>query len=198
MEYVAPYLIQRIEAMLVDTDLPVGLAARYQAGSERTLEERRYINLLIPLDYMGSAEFEFNAIPNALRELVQARADFTRFEMELTGKTDDDSPLVQQRTVKVYGLARKTHIPAVKRDVKLFAATKHNDGIRTKEKVGMNEGFFGTIGCLYRYKNRRKREKPLATLIASRNKAWFDLENLWFVGTDKVQVDRFAQLVGVP
>lgn len=196
--YRPPYLIQRINRALHQDELPAGLAAKYQANQERTPEERTYINGLMPLDYMGSAEFEFGVFGDSLREIVNDRTNYRRFKLLVTGTADNSWPRhfpVKEQTVELFGFAHTDHVAQAKADIALFAADKFTG--RTKERVCLREGCFGKISSTH-YRDGKRLRKPVVSLKESEHAAWFELGNLWMVGTDEWQMDRIAELLGVP
>ncbi len=163
MIYRPPYLIQRIKERHCEGPLPAGLAAKYQANQERTPEERAYINGLMPMDYMGSAEFEFGTVPDALRAISDNRADFTRFELTLEGTADNfwhKTFPVSVASVPLYGFCRRGHKDNVKRDIGLFAHDTFKG--RTKESTRLRE-IFGKIEVTH-YREGVKLRKPVVEL----------------------------------
>lgn len=194
--YSSPYLVQRIMRSVHHRDLPEGLAEKYQANKPRTPEEQEFINGLIPLDYMGSAEFEFGAFGKAIQLVRDNRADFRRFEMDVVGTPDNswdkDFP-VTESAIHLFGFCHKDHVTQVKNDIALFATDRFEG--RTKESTGLRD-VFGTITRTH-YKDGKRLRKPIVRLEDSPLSAWFDLDNGWMVGTSVYQMDSMAELLGI-
>lgn len=197
MNYRTPYLIQRIDRRRKQGSPTADLVAAYQANQPRSPEQRAYINGLIPTDYMGSSEFEFGEVPKSLRRICDGRAEFTRFELTLSGSADNSwhkEFAVPAREVTLHGFCRREHRTDVKRDIALFATDRFEG--RTKERVCLRE-VFGKVE-MTSYRDGKRLRKPVVTLEASDLTAWFDIVNDWMVGTDKGQIDDVATLLGVP
>jgi len=194
--YQSPYLIQRIERARHSDELPVGLAAKYQAGTERTPEERTYINDLMPLDYMGSSEFELGAFGKAMKSIVANRADFRRFKLIVTGMPDNSwykMPGLTESNVELFGFAHKDHILQVKADIILMAADLFTS--RTKERIQLRD-VFGVVQST-QFKDGKRLRKSILSLEKSDLSAWLNIDNLWAVGSEAYQMDRIAELLGI-
>ena len=93
MEMKPYFLVQRIKPARGYPKAGIPGLARYFLDSKRKLKQALKESLdalqdIIPLDYMGSAEFEFGSVPQCLSEIVERRAELAPFAVDITGTPD--------------------------------------------------------------------------------------------------------------
>lgn len=100
-----------------------------QRGSFRDVKDEDIVGLdsLISYDYMGSAEFEFGALPASLRRITHAWKDYHTVPIEAI--KDADGQILQL-------LCRKGTEEEIKQALMIFASERY-PSIRTKESVGL-------------------------------------------------------------
>lgn len=82
------FLVQRLNKPIKKTGGPLDNAHRVLGGGMLQLSEKVW-NVLDPIftiDYMGSAEFEFGAIPNTLQGLLRDKEELCAFQFEIKAK----------------------------------------------------------------------------------------------------------------
>lgn len=177
-----PHLAEYYEARLTgpDTrDFISHLSERHRVGLDA-------LNDLLVLDYMGSAEFEFGAVPKALRETFAKRDQYKRFTMDVSGlpvvscRLPAGTAGLKPKSATLYGLAIPEHIEAIKTFVQDQTQERRT---RLKEMTYLQEGCFGLLG-----QNGK---------TASRTVGWFDIENHWLLTTDGVLLDGFGHLLQI-
>ena len=88
-----PYLVQRIEKPreLPPAGTPDLVEFHSTPATTATREANKpaidALDAVVPMDYMGSAEFEFGEVSKCLREIVAARATLVPFRVKVTGHT---------------------------------------------------------------------------------------------------------------
>ena len=86
-----PYLVQRIEKPreLPPAGTPDLVEFHSTPATTATREANKpaidALDAVVPMDYMGSAEFEFGEVSKCLREIVAARATLVPFRVKVTG-----------------------------------------------------------------------------------------------------------------
>ncbi len=200
--------VQRIEAPRSQVTTTSNLVEYYQnrnADSRKKFaEEISQLNSLIPLDYMGSAEFEFGSVGDCLEKISRNRNNFVFFDFNMTGSPESRFPqtkkkLTAEKTVTVFGFCLEEHKFLIQDFFKLECIgsyMSHYKGgkdlvVSLKESSYIREGLFGKICRVW---NSQKRIE----LLDSKIFGWLDIENLWFVSTIRSQRNDLARLLGVP
>lgn len=194
-----PYLVQRIEKMEQDTP-PVGnLIGYYKDPKAHPLSdmERDILRNILPLDYMGSSEFEWGAIPAALKTMASQSALMER-TIKLKGKPDhfmldevDEKQLVEKE-IEVYILAPAAIIEFIPSYLEQNLTDRR--AMRHKELPHYSK-MFGEIHQVYairgqpRPKNRTEFRKASLTMF-------LDVDNHWVISSDKKQFEYLKIMLG--
>lgn len=202
-ESLSTYLTQRILEPR-DLTVPDSLVGYYATDTARSLEpqERARLNDLIHLDYMGSSEFEWGAVPKTLRKLAKA----SRYEVvhgQLTGlpaKYDLGNP---DAWLTEAGNPRQA-------DFWIYAPAEHRDMVRMlvhemlepkpgahKERPCVREGLFGLLKTNYRKDKRTVRKSDPARWEQSNIAAWLVMSGEpWLVCRNKQHLNAILSLLG--
>jgi len=132
------------------------------------------LRTIFSFDYMGSAEFEWGAVPAALQFLAEQR-----FAKGLIAGVTDVSPDDDKKNFVYYVCPIQYETNVVKR-IKELRLMK---GLMLKEHCGLREYF--------EEKNPRYEE------YAKRNIGWLELDNGFIFFTDKEVFDKFCLLFGI-
>lgn len=128
-------------------------------------------------DYMGSAEFEFGAVPESLKHIAENIKDYVADRVEVTGKYHSYK---QERDLvvkaPVYFLCKRADVTDVCTWIDKFA--DDNSKYHTKESVNLS----GSI-CQIDY--------------AKDNVGWHDIDNHFLFFTDKVMFENFIAIFGL-
>ena len=164
------YLIQRLQRP-VGYDNPFSFGGGFKNGGIGK-ENMEMLSKVFSFDYMGAAEFEFGAIPEALNKMIAFADDLVKGSMTThwkalqwkTGKSlKGDS--------KVYFLCHKDHRKDVKKRIASWA---------------MGNNISGDPKCGVRLD---------ASFIEHDNFGWFELDNGFFFFTDKKMWENMCQLL---
>lgn len=199
-----PWLIQRLQepmrvpenanpilkAMAAGAAGPFSFGGGYVRGG-LTEEANKILGEIFSFDYMGSAEFEFGAVPKALSELVKDQKDLVAFEM--TVDMEDVEPNLRRKyprlnskgkkeilperpkgTKPVYVLCRRGHLDAVTNTVRALAKGESVFGL--KEYCGLSEAL-----------DPLEKSGRLAV-------GWLEIDNGYFFFTDKEMFKKTALL----
>lgn len=190
------YLVQRL---LAPFDDPKTILEEFLAGLTSGgfgVEGRKIINKIMRFDYMGSAEYEFGAVPQAFTEYLKNIETYVRFPIEVPFL--GDNPLRFHRnpkkrktdpitgTATVYVICQKGTEDEVVSRIRVWATHHYPQEapVRTKEIVGLGDSLAlrasGSDDGYCRYAG------------------WFDLTNYFFFFVDKDMYDNFVQLIPVP
>lgn len=134
---------------------------------------------IFSFDYMGAAEFEFGAVPQALNKIAQNRKDYIAFETETKYMYKNwkiKQPI--KGVAPVYVICHKDDWKEVTARIRAKAMGdygSHKDNFHTKENVGIDR----TLG---------------GDEYASRNVGWLELDNGFFFFTDAEMYKQVAEL----
>lgn len=209
-EEFSPHLIQRVNQ---PNGLPApgtpNLVEYYSIPYTKELREAHKISVdalikLVPLDYMGSAEFEFNEVPKTLRAISQQRADFDYYAVNISGIPYRNQPQVDphlesfRKEISLQGWCFKGQGEALTKFLVNQIKDAYGDRtVRLKERTMLQEGCFGTLEWAMT-KRRTLTKKPKLSIKGLHNiSAWLSLDNGWFVGVDPAQVKALALLLGL-
>lgn len=181
------YLIQRllkprkVEGPLAGLDNAFSFGGGLRNGGLSD-EAMGLIRQIFSFDYMGAAEFEFGAVPQALQKIAQNAKDYIAFETE-TKYTYKNWKIKQPIKGKapVYVICHKDDWQEVVGRIRAKAAGdygSHKDNFHTKENVGLDR----TLG---------------GDEYASRNVGWLELDNGYFFFTDPEMYQQVANLFGI-
>lgn len=170
-----PYLIQRLRKPFKGEGKWAALSEGFAFGGGLrngglTKEAMDLLRDIWSFDYMGSAEFEFGAVPKALQKIAKAE-DLTAFQITVTTK--------EKKSASIHVICRE----ADKADVTAWILAKGKNewggnDLRTKEAVGLQ----GAV-------NREEYKKDLG--------GWLELDTGFLFFIDPEMFDKAAQLFEV-
>lgn len=174
------YLVQRLDPPAPKTILGVDNPFAFGGGLRNGGLTSKAMDLLrgiFSFDYMGAAEYEFGAVPEALQGLARDADDIIAFSFEIdlakvkTYRKEKPPPGMKQ----IYVLCRAAHREAVIERIGEFAAENH----RVKCGVLLSDVLI---------------PPPLYT---PRTRGWLELDNGFFFFTDEAMWRSTAQLFDV-
>ncbi len=131
---IKPYLIQRLKkptnpknGLLSKVVESFNFGGGYKNGglSKDTME---LIRNIFSFDYMGSAEFEYGALPKALDKIATNISNTT---FEISCKTRNGN------TSTIYAICNSTDVNEIKDWLYAKAYDEYDKNLRTKERVGL-------------------------------------------------------------
>jgi len=185
MKHRDPYLVQRLlkpyenKSGIFKNGNPFSFGGGLKNGG-LTDEAFTLLKEIWQYDYMGSAEFEWGAVPKSLKEIATNIKSYVSGEIEVVGKSTDYSsspskPVTQK--AKVYYVCQNDDVEYVTEWIKKFADdNKHN--YRTKESVSLAIAI-----CNEKY--------------ADRYAGWHDIDNHYLFFTDRTMFEKFNELFGI-
>lgn len=183
-----PHLIQRLLKPFENAAAMKGQTSVDMVfGGARDLDQTQHdaLSKLFRLDNMGSAHFEFGALPNAIYSMTQKK--MRAYEMDIAATP---GPLVKQyklksKTAPVFVIASPDMLDDIKKFITDEATGKDHDLKRASE---FQFAFF---------------EKELGGKTSFRVNAkgicgWFDIENDYMFFLDRAMFDRVREAFEVP
>lgn len=167
-----PFLIQRLkkpfkESSLSDLIVSFGGGLKNGGLSDEAME---LIKNIFRFDYMGSAEFEWGAVPKTLLRIANNHKSNISFE--ITVKTKEN------KCKTVYVICDKSVCQEVINWIRLKAFDEYDKNYWTKERVGLQYAV-NDDGIL------------------SGVRGWLELDNGFFFFTDKEMFEKTRELFGV-
>jgi len=158
------YLIQRLKQ-------PVGHINPFSfggGGGKMTKEDREVLDKIWSWDYMGAAEFEFGAVPEAFGKMegkeIIANFFTVPYKYDFMGWKDTPSQTFEGKK-QVFYICQKEHEKEVKTRLKEWAWKETG---KTKERIRFNEGL-----------------ADVPKEIKSDIVGWFELDNGFFFFSDE-------------
>lgn len=98
---------------------------------------------IISFEYMGSAEFEFGAVPEALSSMVEVHPSLVARQRqiplaEVAKDWTDRSTTPPPGEATIYILCHADHLDEVEKRIQGWAAESKDPDLRTKERVGLS------------------------------------------------------------
>jgi hypothetical protein len=179
-EFTRSYLIQRLHKPYKHASMnPFSFGGGLTNGG-LSKEAFELLSNIFEFDYMGSAEFEFGAVPAALQFL----ADQT-IAKNIVAAVIDVSPTINRELV--YIVCPLTYKAEV---IKRIKELRHVGGygniqsnIQLKEYCGLKEYFI--------------EKDPRYIIYAKEKVGWVELDNGFIFFTDKEMFDKFCNLFGI-
>ena len=182
------YLIQRLKTPFESEGLAKGLVNAFAFGGGLvngglSKEAMELLGDIFRFDYMGSAEFEWGAVPKALSKIADSIESYIAFGEDVKykyrqyyyGRKKDPEDLSGK--AKVYIICLKDDKEEVVDRIKKFAVN-HKDCF-TKERVCLDEVLSGSS----------EYNKDLG--------GWLELDNGYFFFTDKEMYAKTCRLFGI-
>jgi hypothetical protein len=152
-------------------------------------EENTRISFAVKLDYMGSAEFEFGALPKSLRNL-QARKDQLKLRL-LTTVTQDESPLRIYSSLDDADFIEYTAIIEKLRKSRLGEVRLKERSEFTLEEVELTNKRNEADRLLYATaSSKRKKKSPYGQYVRELADFWWDLNNDTMFSFHKIFMNR--------
>jgi len=196
------YLVQRLQKpSLWDEGQRVDLENMLK--EKRTLTElyKGWSSLLKPLfqfDYMGSAEFEFGALPNFFKNLHVDASKFALYEKEVEFSYREFSSLfpgvVYTGKKIVYAITRPEWQQETYRRISIFANDQHPERIRTKECVWLADAM-SSDKVLEAHAKLKTKSRPLC--VHDKYIGWIELDNGFMFFLDKDVAVKFSAIFGI-
>jgi hypothetical protein len=143
------------------------------------------ISQAISMEYMGSAEFEFGALPQSLREMQAVAAKLSLIEVQQV-RDAKGNPLY------AYGNFQD-HDPEVYKGILVALAT---DRIRTKESVGLDKQINPReIHPPSRCRTKKQKQEYIETQRMFDTSFWWDLNNAVMFSFDKKLMETLPDIL---
>lgn len=180
-----PYLIQRLKKpfkLNEPSDMMKAFSEAFSFGGGKvrggiSKEAWEVLSRIWRYDYMGSAEFEFGAVPQSLDRVIGLREEnkLVKFEFNVIAKRFNYKTDKQETAdAVVYIVCEEQHKAKVEIYIKALANT--NEAFITKEYVGLGESICG-------------QEYHKDTV------GWHDIDNDYLFFTDKEMYDNFCKIL---
>lgn len=171
------YLIQRLKKpYLKEIKHPLQALAKYGLAATGLNEKaRELLSHVCVFDYMGSSEYEFGAIPKALRDMVNNQANLTTYveKIKFTFKPFGETEFISGNT-NVYIVGNKNDMPTIIERIRTIALGQENCKERTNFPGSLAEYEF---------------DKNVV--------GWFDLDNGFMFFKDEQMFKDFKTLFGL-
>lgn len=192
MEWKHPHLIQRLQPPHKG-QTPIIEWPAFGAGGHGGFsdEARALLKKLWRFDYMGAAEFEFGAVPEALHKLANSRTDLVRGSLvqsvtadvdRRTRKSTDTTPREPPRKVEatVYFICRKEHVGDLTSMIRILLKDNYPKDMYFKERVSIRNVVL------------KPAEEHYPDYVG-----WLGLDPAFLFFTDKEMFDNACNLFGV-
>jgi hypothetical protein len=187
-----PYLIQRLkkpfkqQSVLADLSNPFSFGGGLVNGG-LSKDAMELLKDIWRYDYMGSAEFEWGAVPKSLQQIGEysINGNLTSFEFEVTSEVSDisyDFAKKRNKIVKkkanaiVYVVCHKDFTEQIKGFITNMASK--DKGYRLKESLNFKESI-----CGFEYHTDTV--------------GWHDIDNHYLFFTDKEMFDKISVVFGL-
>lgn len=166
--YKQPFLIQRLEPKkdFIDS-FSFGGGGLKNGGLSP--EAMSLLKGIFSFDYMGSAEFEWGAIPKSLEHIAKNHQDYLGFVLTCETK--------EHKLGEVYLLCNSTDYKKISTWIISKAYNEYDTSLRTKERVGLQEVI-----------NKTAHRKTCG---------WLDIDNHFFFFTDKEMYENVKKLFDI-
>lgn len=179
------YLVQRLVKPYISKnntgDILISTAEYFSFGGGLkngglSEDAMKMLRPIFSFDYMGSAEFEFGAVPDAFRQIAKGINESEAFELEVKYKAKNwKSRETVEGKKKVYIICHKEFKNEVIERIKNWAVTDYNN---TKAVICFN----WSLAELARYEN----------IIG-----WLELDNGFIFFKDKEAFEKTKQIFGL-
>lgn len=173
-----PYLIQRLKKPFKVEGPMKELSNSFSFGGGKvngglSNEAWKILSQIWRYDYMGSAEFEYGALPKSFTRIVDNCESYEKAEIDVKVKSSD----LKIADVKVYIFSKKEDTAEAKEWIKKFANAR-GEGFHTKERV-----------CLIESIHKPEFYKDIV--------GWHDIDNDFLFFTDKEMFENFTNLFNI-
>ena len=157
------WLIQRLQKP--SSPNPYSFGGGYKNGG-LTDNAADLLGSVFSFDYMGAAEFEFGALPKALKKIATLNGSLVKGSIDVKTKNNNTAP--------VYYLCALDHREDVESRIMKFGKDEWSREINTKECVGLQDAIDAS-----KY---------------SRSLGWLELDNGYFFFIDKDMWEKTCEL----
>jgi len=170
-----PFLIQRLqkpyktESSIFKDDNAFSFGCGYKNGGLNP-EVMKMLKPIFRFDYMGSAEFEFGALPKAFQKLLLHRVN--NISSEITCTTQKGN------TAQVYIICKKDDLAEIQSYLQAKANDEYMKNLHTKEHVGLQDVI-----------DDSSRHRDVC--------GWIELDTCFMFFTDKDMFEKTKFLLGV-
>ena len=141
-------------------------------------EGMKTIKDIFRFDYMGSAEFEFGAVPEALSKIAENFEKLIAFTLHAPYEHKNWYLETNAKGIKpIYVICEKEHRDEIVIRIKGFAKKDYND---TKERICLNESL------------AKEKIDDIADIVG-----WLELDNGFFFFSDKEMFNKTCKLFDV-
>lgn len=177
------WLVQRLErpsgGFFGAKDNPFSFGGGYKNGG-LTDEAMDLLRGVFSFDYMGAAEFEFGAVPEALSSIVHNVKKYQAFSFtfplaDVAGHWKDESKVAPEGDATIYVICHKDHVDEVQTRIKEWAGPTRDD---LKESTRLANAL-------------RPDERDTDRC------GWLELNNAFFFFSDEEMWQNTARLFGI-
>lgn len=169
------YLVQRLQHPIGADPLSFGLAGLKNGGLSK--QDFQVLNQVIRFDYMGSAEFEWGAIPEALNHIWDNRGNYLFGEITLHYRYKDwRSDEISEGNKTVYYVCSKEDESEVKSRLSKWALNDDVNDNRMKESLLFGAAMAG-------------KSSKISPIVG-----WLELNNRFFFFLDKKMFEDIVHL----
>jgi hypothetical protein len=178
------YLIQRLQKPFASERMELQNLFSFGGGLVNgglSKEAMVLLSTIFRFDYMGSAEFEFGALPKTLSKIYESRQDYTGFNTKVKWKYKDWSckkPVHVTGEQTIYVICHKDWQEEVKSRIKLYAMDRYHE---TKEMILLNSNLWIA----------NSKDKTPDTV------GWLELDNGYFFFIDEEMFGKTCALFGI-
>lgn len=193
MKPVRSWLIQRLQLPFKSDhpwsgkDNPFSFGGGFKNGGLSN-EAMDVIRPVFRFDYMGAAEFEFGAVPEALQKISESRAEYVPGEVRIKPEEVESPPLYDQKCYRklskvlpVWYFCHKDHQDHVKALVRKLASGKGDGRSDLKEPTGLSRSLW-------------KRVESEESKLDHRAAGWLELDNGFFFFVDEEMFTKTVRL----
>lgn len=177
------YLIQRLKKPFKIEDKLKNLQNIFSFGGGLTSgglskEAMGLIKNIFRFDYMGSSEFEWGAVPEAIQKIAKSAKNKTliAFTDKIQYKYEDFNSDINSGVESIYIICNKEHKEEVIKRIEKYAKKSYH---YTKELINLNASLSGIEGYF----------KDIV--------GWLELDNGYFFFSDENMFNKTCQLFGI-
>lgn len=134
------WLVQRLNKPWKTSGLPETLSNVFAFGGGLkngglSKDAMTLLKDIFEFDYMGSAEFEWGSVPNALRHIAENIKDYFAYSfdialMDVANNWKDKSKKVPEGSVTIYMLVSKADYPEFEKRIRQWARESYNSNLK--------------------------------------------------------------------
>ena len=165
-------LVQILEAPKDYKSLAFGGSSPTGGMSQENFDE---MSKVFSFHYMGAAEFEFGALPEAVNKVLADKVDYVTGCTKAKWESENwETRKMKKGIGEVFYICHKDHVDEVISRIKTWAKGKHVPPYHTKERVRLDDAFAND--CF---------------------KGWFEYDNGFLFFTDKEMFEGTKAIFGI-